>query len=142
MKPNFNKISIISMLIISCLISIPGIYAFHFTDWKNDTFFQDTAQRQVIPEFQEDSRILDNRILLRKDKEITVNRSRLVFKGVKDNLIHMDIYLLELDPDYAYRQAFPMADNQKTIRVGDSTFEILKISRGTLQLKLLDLYKS
>ncbi|HCY87277.1 MAG TPA: hypothetical protein DHV36_19245 [Desulfobacteraceae bacterium] len=142
MKSPINKIGIVSSLIISALITIPGVYAFYLTDWKNNTLSQGTTQMEIIPEFQEDSRIFDRRIVLRKDKSITVNRSRLVFKGVKDDLIHMDVYLLELDPDYAYPHYISQSDPQKLIRLGDSTFQFLKISRGTLQLKIVDLYKS
>ena len=132
----------ISSLIILVLISIPGVYAYYFTDWKTDNFFQDTAQRQVIPEFQEDSRILENRIVLRKDKSITVNKSRLVFKGFKDNKIHLDLYLLELDPDAAYPHYISKADAFKGIRLGDSSFRLLKVNKGTLQLKIVDLFRS
>lgn len=142
MSPKINKIGVISSLIILFLISIPGIYAYHLTDWKTDRFFQDTAQRQVIPEFQEDSRILENRIVLRKDKSITVNRSRLVFKGFKDEKIHLDLYLLELDPDAAYPHYISKADALKGIRLGDSSFRLLKVSKRTLQLKIVEMFKS
>lgn len=131
------------MLIILSIISIPVIYAYYFTDWKNDKLLQNTAQqRQVIPEFQEDSRIIDNRIVLRKNKSITVDKNRLVFKGMKDKKIHLDVYFLELDPEYAYPHYISKADTQKTIRVGDSTFQFLKVTKGALQLKIVDLYKS
>ena len=142
MKPKINKIGIISSLIILSLISIPGIWAYYFTDWKTDTPFQDTAQRQVIPEFQENSRILDRRIVLKKDKGIFINQSRLVFKGFKDEKIHLDLYLLELDPDAAYPHYISKADARRGIRLGDSRFQLLKVSKGTLQLKIMDLYKS
>ena len=142
MKSPINKIGIISSLIISVLITIPGVYAFYFMDWKTDTLSQTSEPMEVVPEFQEDSRIFDQRIVLRKDKSITVNRSRLVFKGVKDDLIHMDVFLLELDPDYAYPHYISQSDTKKLIRLGDSTFQVLKISRGALQLKIVDLYKS
>lgn len=142
MKPNISKISIISMLIMLFIISIPVIYAYYFTDWKNDTFFQDTAQRQVIPEFQEDSKIFDRRILLRKDKSITVDKNRLVFKGFKDEMVRLDVYFLELDPDYAYPHYLSKSDTQSAIRVGDSTFQLLSVTKGSLQLKIVDLYKS
>lgn len=142
MNPKTNKISIISMSIILSLISILGVYVYSFTDWKNDSFSKDVAQRQVIPEFQEESRILNNRILLRKNKSITVNKNRLVFKGLKDKMIRLDVYFLELDPEYAYPHYISKADVHKEIRLGDSTFQLLKASKGALQLKIIDLYKS
>jgi hypothetical protein len=141
-KPKIDKISIISMLIILFLISIPGFYVYYFTDWRNDSFSKDIAQRQLIPEFQEDSRIFDKRIVLRKNKSITVNKNRLVFKGFKDKKIHLDVYLLELDPEYVYPHYISKTDTNKRIRLGDSTFQLLKVSKGVLQLKIVDLYRS
>jgi hypothetical protein len=142
MKPKIDKISIISISIIFSLISILGFYAYSFTDWKTDSFSQEVPQGQVIPEFQEESRIIDNRILLRKNKSITVNKKRFVFKGFKDNMVHLDVYLLELDPEYAYPHYISKTDVHKRIRLGDSTFQLLKVSKGVLQLKIVDLYKS
>lgn len=142
MKPKIDKISILSMLIILVLLFIPGFYAYCFSDWRNDGFSRNIAQSQDLPEFQEDSRIFDNRIVLRKDKSITVNKNRLVFKEFKDKMIHLDVYLLELDPEYAYPLYISKADARKRIQLGDSTFQLLKVTRDTLQLKIVDLYKS
>lgn len=142
MKPKTNKIAIISMAIILCLISIPVAYAYYFTDWRNNKLLQGTAQRQAIPEFQENSRIFDTRVLLRKNKSITVNNSRLVFKGIKDDRIHLDVYLLELDPEYAYPHYISKADVHKKIRLGDSTFQLLDVDKRILQLKIINLYES
>lgn len=142
MKQKIDKISIFSMLFILFLISIPGFYAYYFTDWRSTNFFQDTAQRAAIPEFQEDSKIFDNRIVLRKDKSITVNKSRLVFKGLKDEMIRLDVSLLEFDPESVYHRNISMADAENGIRVGDSKFQLLKVSRKTLQLKIVDVFKS
>jgi len=142
MKPKIDKISIISTIIIGFLISIPGFYAYYFTDWRNETALQSPENRVAHTEFQEDSKIFDKRILLRKDKGITLNKSKLVFKGIKDKMIHLDLYLLELDPDAAYPQYISRADAEKGIRLGDSTYQLLKVNKKTLQLKIVDLYKS
>jgi hypothetical protein len=143
MKSKINKVSIISMSIILSLISILGFYTYYFTDWKNNSLSQDIAQKQVVsPEFQDESRVFDNRILLRKNKSITVNKKRLVFKGLKDKMIHLDVYFLELDPEYAYPHYISKANTYKEIRLGDSIFQFLKLSKGALQLKIVDFYKS
>ncbi len=142
MKPKINKISFFSSLFILFLISIPGFYAYYFTDWRNEKSFQDADRRRAYTEFQEDSRIFDDRILLRKDKSLVVDKNRLVFKGVKDNVVHLDVYLLELDPESAYPHYISKADADKQIRIGDSTFEVLKVNKRTLQLKILDRYES
>ncbi len=141
MEPKINKIAVISALIILFLISIPGFYAYYSTENKNTDFSQVT-QRRAIPEFQEDSKIFNSRIVLRKDKSIVVNKSRLVFKGVKDQMVHLDVYLLELDPEYAYPHYISKSDVHKNIRLGNSTFQLLKVGKRTLQLNIVDLYNS
>jgi len=128
-------------ILIILFALVAGVYAYHLTS-KNDPIFEDITSRQVVPEFQENSRIIDKRVLLRKNKSITVNKNRLVFKGVKDKTIHLDVYFLELDPEYAYPHYISKADAHKKIRLGDSTFQFLKVSKGALQLKIIDLYRS
>ena len=142
MKPKIDKTTIFSMLFILCLISVPGFYAYYFTDWRNATVLQDASRRGAIPEFQEDSKIFNTRIVLKKNKSITINKNRLVFKGLKDKMIHLDVFLLDFDPDAAYSHFFSKSDAQKGIRFGDSTFQLLKVNKKTLQLKLVDVYKS
>lgn len=130
------------MLIIFLIISLPLGYGYYFTDWRNSSLSRAASQTQIIPEFQEESKIYDNRIVLRKDKSITVNKNRLVFKGLKDKMIHLDVYLLELDPEYAYPYYISTAKDDKRFRLGDSTFQLLKVNHGALQLKIVDLYES
>lgn len=142
MKPKIDKISVVSTLIILCLMSIPVFYAYFFTDWRSKSFFQDANLREVVPEFQEDSKVFDSRIVLKKDKSITVNKSRLVFKGLKDKMIHLDVFLLELDPESAYPRYMSKADALEGFRVGDSKFQLLKVNKNTLQLKIVDVFKS
>ncbi len=142
MAPKIDKLSIISSLIIFSIISIPGVYAYYFTDWNNATFLTDNGQRRAHPEFQEDSKIFDKRLMLKKDKSIMVAKNRLVFRGFRDKTIHLDVFLLELDPDRAYPHRISKADARKGIRLGDSRFKLLDVSRNTLQLEILDLFKS
>jgi hypothetical protein len=132
----------ISTLIILSLIFIPVIWGFYFTDWKNEQLFSAGEWRQAIPEFQENSRAFGQRILLRKNKAFTVNKSRLVFRGVADEKIHLDVYLLELDPETAYAHYISTASSSGRFRLGDNQFQLLKVSRGVVQLKILDLFHS
>ncbi len=142
MKPKFDKISVISILIILSLISIPGVYAYYFTDRFTDELAQDVNLRTAIPEFQEESRIFDDRVVLRKDKSLTFNNSRLVFKGLTDKMIHLDVFLLDLDPQYAYAHHISKADAIAGVRLGDSKFKLLKVNKKILQFKIFDLYNT
>ena len=140
MKPKFDKISIFSILFILFLISIPGVMAYHFTDWRTNTFMADTGRIEAHPEFQEGVRIFDDRVVLNKGKSLTFNKSRLVFKGLTDKIIHLDVFLLDLDPQYAYAHHISTADAITGVRLGDSKFELLNVSQKTLQFKISDLY--
>ena len=140
--PKPDKIAVISILIILFLISIPGVYAYYAMDGGRARFLTDTGQSRVVPEFQEASRSFNNRILLRKDKAFTVNKSRLVFRGIEDEKVRLDVYLLELDPEYAYPHYISTAKAGQEFQLGETRFRVLKMSRGTLQLEILEMYKS
>ena len=142
MKPKNNKISIYSTLIILSIVSATGFYAYYDMNLHDSTFSQDASQRAALPEFQEDSGFYGNRILLRKNKSITVNKTRLVYKGLEKKMIRLDVFLLELDPESAYPRLISKADAKEGIRIGDSRFKLLKVNKKTLQLKMIDVYKS
>ena len=130
------------MLFILCLLTIPVFYAYFFMDWDHNRSLRNTAPKNVGSERQKNAMVMNGRIVLNKDKSVTINRIRLVFKGLKDKTIHIDVCLLEFDPETSYPHFFSKADARKGFCVGDLKFQLLRVSTKILQLKIIDVYNS
>jgi len=60
-----------------------------------------------------------------------------VFKGLEKGQVVLDLYLLELDPGYAYPQRFPRETNGNAIRLGDVLYAVKSVNNSSLTLKIL-----
>ncbi len=48
------------------------------------------------------SSVTDRRVVLMKDEPVTIGRTRLVYRGLTGERARVDIYLLDMDSEYAY----------------------------------------
>lgn len=89
------------------------------------------------PPVATDSRILGSHILLAQDRDLVVNRCRLVFRGIRQNRIQIDLCLLELDPDYSYPHLVSRQKAEQGFRLGEMTLRLKRESYHRLQLEIL-----
>ena len=78
-------------------------------------------------------------MILLKDSSVVINKSKMVFRGIKDKKIHIDLYLLELDPESAYAHHISRDDASEVLRLGDMDFEFISANRNVLKLKMKDI---
>ena len=49
----------------------------------------------------------------------------------------LDLYLLELDPGYAYPQRFSRKTNGNIVRLGDVTYSVVSVNNTSFTLKII-----
>lgn len=84
------------------------------------------------------SMVASDRVILMRGEAVTVNRTRLVFLGQADGLIHLDLYLLDLDSEYPYPKQIPKAVAREAFRLGPGRYQLLTVNRKALTLKILE----
>lgn len=75
-------------------------------------------------------------VLLKKDEKIVVGRNGFVYKGIAKNMILIDLYLLDMDPEQPYHKQFLKKDAKKAIKLGGKTYRLLSASNNHLILKI------
>lgn len=83
-----------------------------------------------------------NQVLLIKDKKTCIKNSCLVFKGLSDGKVILDLYLLKFDPDMPYSKSFTKKDIQNGIWLGDVLYQPVKIKKDSLHLKIMRIQES
>jgi len=136
-----NKSKWFAMIFLVFLTSFPVFVGFYFADPGNNVFFSEVRDRKAGANLKKESRTLQGRVHLLKDSSLTINITRLVYKGLEDKHILLEYYLLELDPDFSYQNRLTAAEARSGIRLGDSVFRLVSVSRNLLKLQIVDLYR-
>lgn len=142
MIPYTQKRNSVAILFIVFLVASPFFLNHYFSNLFSSKVFQGVRETKAKTDFTERSRILKDNVVLLKDDSVTINNCRLVFKGIEDKIIRLDLYLLELDPEYAYEQNISKADAINGVRLGDSQYQLISVNKKLLKLKITNLFKT
>ena len=142
MIPSTNRHKSVSALVLLSLLSIPLVAGYYMAGSKPNTLFEGVKERKAGADLDQHSRIARDKITLVKNESITVNDCRLVFKGLEKDRILLDLYLLDLDPQYAYQQTISKAAAHRGIRLGDAEYRLISVGKDMLRLKTSNLFKT
>jgi hypothetical protein len=77
----------------------------------------------------------NERVVLVKNQGAQVGGARIVYRGSQRGALHMDLYILQLDPHYGYPHRIDESQARKGFRMGDHHFQVLAASEGKISLK-------
>lgn len=116
---------------VTYYVSTPG-YKAKYQGWVKSN------REAGIPAF---SKVSDNQVVLVKNDKVTIGKTCLVFKGVQDNQVQLDLYLLELDAARPYPMHFPENAKNRIIRLGDISYTLQSVRGKILTLKINEMPK-
>jgi hypothetical protein len=137
--PN-NKGWLAILFILTCLAIPFGITYYVSTETFKDKYTQWRGPMPRPPENTslEKSRTIDDQVMLVKDERIRVFNTSLIFKGIVDDDVVLDLFLEELDHDHAYPQKFSKnIPRDRVIRLGDVAYKVKGVGQNTLVLKIV-----
>jgi hypothetical protein len=80
----------------------------------------------------------DGRLLLRRDQPVDLKKLKLVYRGLQDGKIRIDVYILELDPTVPYAHLLREDEGRKGVRLGGRSFRLDSFSRKAVVLRTED----
>ena len=80
--------------------------------------------------------IQKDKITLTRNEPLTVGKNRFLFYGIEENQVHIAVYLLELDPEFAYHYRIPIKEARKGFRMGGQYFVLRSQRQNRIQLVL------
>jgi len=124
------------------LFLLPLIFAFGITYYNsvnhiesNEAVKEDFPNLSMIEESQ--TQVSPNYIVLPKGKKLFLDKTCLVYKGISNGTINMDVTLLELDPDIAYPHNFTKESAHDGIWLGNVMWQVVKVKKNTLHLRII-----
>ncbi len=123
-------------LVIALLTFVSLIYR-AFTE-DHDARLREYQRRAEAAQPPRKSMVSVDRVILMREEAVTVNRTRLVFQGLKDGAIRLDLYLLDLDSKYPYPKQISKSAAREEFRLGSGRYQLINVNRKALTLKILD----
>jgi len=84
------------------------------------------------------SMLTTDRVVMMKGEDVTVKRTRLVYKGLSDGAICLDMFILDLDPQYPYSKQIPKAAAQEGFRLGSGLYQLVTVNQKAITLKIIN----
>jgi len=81
--------------------------------------------------------VLGERIVLEADRDCVMKKLNLVYRGVEEGRVLIEVTLLELDASYAYKHRIPIKKAKKGIQLGGRYFRLVSWGRSRISLELL-----
>jgi len=81
--------------------------------------------------------IIGERIVLEADRDCVMRKLKLVYRGVENRRLRIDVTIPELDDSYAYAHRIPLKKARKGIQLGGKYFRLVSWSRSRISLELI-----
>lgn len=75
------------------------------------------------------------RVVLRRDVKNSFGKVDVIYRGIENNLVKLDVFIRDLDPGYPYRREIAYRSAKDGFRLGGVRFEL--ISAGRTKAKLV-----
>ncbi len=129
-------------LLLLLILAIPFVLMYYLsTDFykrRSEQWTRSPAEveQAVKPQLNAD------RVILEKNERVAVGRTSLVYRGIEKKMIHIDLYLLDLDPEESFRLKFSKKEAKKSISIGDNTYRLLSMNDRFLNLKIISQFRT
>jgi len=83
------------------------------------------------------SMVTAERVVLVKGEAVTVKHHRLIYRGLADGSICLDMYILDLDAQHPYPKKIPKAVARKGFRLSYGQYQMVTANKKALTLKIV-----
>lgn len=132
-----NKKGWLAIFFIFFSLAVPFGITYYVSTPASKERFEQWRERGTAAHAPARSQVSAKQLLLVRNDRVTFKNTSLVFKGLEKGQVLLDLYLLELDPGYAYPQRFSRETNGNIVRLGDVTYSVLAANNTALTLKIL-----
>lgn len=126
-----------SLFLVIALMTFAALIYRAFTA-DHDARMREYQRRAEAAQPLRKSMVTTDQVVLMTGEAATVNRTRLVYQGERDGIIHLDLYLLDLDSKYPYPKQIPKSAAREGFRLGSGRYQLLTANRKVLTLRILE----
>lgn len=80
--------------------------------------------------------VSNEQVILLRDQKVIINKTAVVYKGIRQKKVHLDLYILELDPQTAYPLVIEKDALHKGIWFDTAFYRFSSVKKAKLLLQL------
>ena len=89
---------------------------------------------QVQPSNAPKSFVRKDKLTLHLNHPLSTQRYRFVYHGIENHRIHLALYILDLDPNFAYHHRVDIAQARSGFRMGEQAFRLESYGKNKIRL--------
>ena len=129
----------ISTLFLGSVITVTGVLLYRIVAGQVDPYYTQWATKSAALKSSINlSSVTDERVVLVKDEPVTVARCRMVYRGLVGDSALLDLYLLDLDPEYAYPRRIPRSAEGEVLNLGGRHYRLESAHWGQVVMTRLN----
>lgn len=74
------------------------------------------------------------RVVLRRDVKNSFGKVDVIYRGIENDHVKLDVFIRDLDPRYPYRREIPYRSAKEGFRLGGLRFELISAGRTKARL--------
>lgn len=137
-----NKKGLFAILFIVVITAIPFAISYYVSTPTYKERYKGWRKSYETQGLPKQSMVTPDQVLLIKDEKVVIDRTCLVFKGITDTKVNIDIYLLDLDPEVPYPLSFSKEKIRQGIWLGNIMYGLLSAKKNALSLKIQNAYQT
>lgn len=132
-----SRLSVITIIIV-LLLAFGGLYYFSTDSYRQRSEINGAPERLTAAGGgNKTAGQRTDRLVLKRDERVDVGRTSLVYKGLENGKIVVDLYLLELDPKQGYLKMIDEDEAEKDFLLGPVTYRLVSVNNTYLALKIV-----
>lgn len=132
----------IAALFFTMVIALFGYFIYFLVMGNTDPayYWQQTVSREHTPlqphapSSKSIATAMNNRLILLRNEAQTIGKLKVTYLGIADKRLLFDVKLLDLDPNFAYHYAIPLAQSKKRFRMAENYFQAQATSKSKVRL--------
>jgi len=134
-----NRLLVIT-IIAALTLSFWGLYYLSTDSYRQRSEVNRIPERQTATDSGgKTAAPKTDRLVLKKDERIDVGRTSLIYKGIEDSKIVVDLYLLDLDPKQGYLKKIEEDKAEEGVLLGPVTYRLISANDSYLTLKIVNM---
>jgi len=135
-----NRKGWMSIIFISLILAVPFAITVYFSSPTYNKQIKKWRTRPKEGHVKNRSKVSSDRVLLLKNEKVTIERTCIIFKGIIDGKVNIDLYLLDLDPEIPYPLSFSKNAISQGVWLGNIMYSLLSAKDSVLKLKIQSSY--
>jgi len=137
-----NRLLVIT-IIAALTLSFWGLYYLSTDSYRQRSEVNRIPERQTATDSGgKTAAPQTDRLVLKRDERIDVGRTSLIYKGIEDSKIVVDLYLLDLDPKQGYLKKIEEDKAEEGFLLGPVTYRLVSANGGYLALKIVSMTRT